>query len=106
MTLKEQVVAHWQRMHDDAEKVRKATGETPGTDQCAYCMRFFDKACLDCPIRATTGEPACYGSPYECAVEAWTEYCESGWHDDYKAAWQAAAQAEIDFLKTLPDKEA
>ena len=103
-SLKEQVIAHWQRMHDDAPGVYKSQGECPNNLNCAYCLTYKMHGCRGCPIMVASGKIVCYGTPYRNALDAWIFYKESDWNMAFKAAWQAAAVKMIEFLKGLPDE--
>lgn len=96
------------------EAIVAGTGEDHGADDCALCSLFAFRSedadgewrpCLGCPVRERTGQPGCSGSPYD----AWgsTQTLEDGavWrvHDD---ASRAAAQKQLDFLKSLRPAEA
>jgi len=103
-SLKEQVVAHWQRMHDGAPGVFKSREERPYNLHCAYCLAYKINNCRDCPIMIVSGQSTCRGTPYNIARDAWQAYQESGWAKEYKADWQIAAVKMIEFLKGLPDE--
>lgn len=96
-------IAHWKRMKENWK-----IDERPNASYCALCARF-DKyrdgiLCeIDgegCPVMEKTGQPACFGTPYEAAKNA---------HPRNKFEvtrlvilnWRRAAQAEIDFLESL-----
>lgn len=95
-------IAHWERMRDDPK-----CGEQPTVGFCALCEMFLDEArencCSGCPVFEETGLLMCQGSPYPRASLAW--YNLERWGEKYLPAWQQAAQAEIDFLKSLLPKE-
>jgi hypothetical protein len=74
-----------------------------GAKDCALCGLFLDDDCSGCPVRAKTGKPFCFDSPYVDASRAlvWWQDCDG-------APDQAlgAAQAEVAFLKSLLPEEA
>lgn len=87
-------VAHWERMQANWPE----SAESPDVDECALCQLFYnsthwDHCCYSCPIFNVTGQRFCIGTPYHAAARAFD--------GADAAAWQAAAQAEIDFLKSL-----
>lgn len=65
---------------------------------CALCRNFFVNGdCFGCPINDITGR-SCGGTPYfdaEAALFLWRK------GDGDVALWRTAAQAELDFLKSL-----
>lgn len=82
-----------------------------GPAACALCQLFRKRiwrdtiSCEDdnlgrCPVYKKTGEKGCEGSPYDGAVEAFGswEFLETPFR---RKMWQEAAQAELDFLKSL-----
>lgn len=90
-------IAHWER---------NVAAETPdgagvsGAD-CALCAEFRNKSenqCGGCPVRDKTGLICCLDTPYASAVSRFVS-----WIDDpsLRSAWRAAAQRELDFLKSL-----
>lgn len=92
-----------------------------GADNCPLCKlyRTFDddcvQSCAGCPVYLKTGEIGCKGTPYSEAAgkkTAWMMTPMTICGIEFYAAkdkWQEAAQAEIDFLKSLlpnePDEE-
>lgn len=67
-----------------------------GTYDCPLCIVFKSNTCQNCPVKDSTGEARCIGSPY------------SRWHlagGHYNIAdvpgRQRAAKDELDFLVTL-----
>lgn len=86
-------IEHWK------ENLR---AETPhdvklGAHHCPLCQLFIVKneKCDGCPIFETTGYYNCARTPYSKAsnTRGWWAFGSST-----KAEWEAAAQAEIDFL--------
>lgn len=94
-----------------------------GPNDCALCGIFFGlqkSNCHGCPVREQTGRAGCSESPYEEAVEARGDWREDfldlhgedpdEWEVSAEAmshlAWIVAAQAEVDFLKSLLPVEA
>ena len=97
-------IAKWER---NAEAT-KTSDVVLGVSDCPLCNLFWkldrDESCVGCPI-FSQGHFRCGGTPYDEA-----ELCHSQWDDDGDAesrdAFQAAAQAEVDFLKSLLPVEA
>jgi hypothetical protein len=70
-----------------------------GPNECALCRMYWEQHnCGECPVAAATGEPECDLTPFVDAWRAWGCWRES---DDMRDAWRQAAQAELDFLKSL-----
>ena len=72
-----------------------------GSKNCALCQAFFRNECFGCPVSASTRRFACRGTPYVNAARAgidWFYYPDSTKARD---AWRKAAQAELDFLRSL-----
>lgn len=81
-----------------------------GPTACPLCHLFntADTAdgeyCQMCPVSISTGKAFCAGSPYPTAATAlllWHNWRTAKARDE----WRAAAQAEIDFLRSLLPKE-
>lgn len=76
------------------EKIVAGTGLDKGPDNCPLCQLFYQDDCRGCPVYDFTGQIWCRGSPNE-----WYSQTEDG-----SAAEKSAAQAELDFLRSLlPD---
>ena len=86
------------------EEIVAGTGKDMGIYNCPLCVLFFErdkdysKRCIGCPVRKATGEPDCSGSPYD----NW-DYSNELYIPENEEA-TAAAQAELDFLKSLLPK--
>lgn len=106
MTIRDQVIAHWRRMRDDAPACDE-NKETPHGDSCLYCelWRLEDDGsnCIHCPISKAAGIIQCKFETYLEATEAWCDYRNSGWDSDFEAWWHVKADAMIKFLEGLPD---
>lgn len=90
-------IKHWEE-NVAAETPDKAT---TGPFECALCKLYWRDGCHGCPVRDATHKKDCDGSPY---VEA--DNALDRWHDDpaemiLKTEWRKAAQAELDFLRSL-----
>lgn len=73
-------VKHW-------EQVCKNPTTTPiGQKYCDLCELFWASGCTQCPVRLRTGLPGCQGTPYRKFITTLSK---------------EAAQAELDFLKSL-----
>jgi hypothetical protein len=71
---------------------------------CALCRAFIDLGCRGCPVFRKTERKFCKGSPYVDACKALKEW-KSG--DFGRRVFTIAAQAELDFLRSLlPSEEA
>ena len=88
-------IAKWEAIVD-------GTGVDKGSDNCPLCHLFIDMASIDdecekCPVMLETGLYSCKGTPYV------TQWLQVGDFDiSAKTPQQkAAAQAELDFLKSL-----
>lgn len=83
-----------------------------GTKNGALCDVFYRApwTCSGCPVAEKTGMPGCAGSPYQRADRALIAWVGAVFDDRdataAHAAWVAAAQAEIDFLRSLLPAEA
>ena len=71
-------------------------------DACPLCVLVFSAKgqgnCTGCPVVERTVQDDCKGSPYYDASRAL-----GAWNSDpnSRSEWQRAAQAEVDFLKSL-----
>ena len=72
------------------EGIVAGTEEDYGEDNCPLCKLFLKKDCEGCPVSARTGKGSCFGTPYRDTLRAFG-----------KEAYDTAAQAEVDFLKSL-----
>lgn len=92
------------------EKIVAGTGVDLGTDNCPLCevfrVRYDAKArpCVGCPVRARSGLPGCRGTPYD----VWMSETASDGFERVAGSAEAkvAAQAELDFLRSLLPPEA
>ena len=109
-------IKHWEE-NVAAEKPSEASALG---SSCALCIKFNNRdGCEGCPV-AEAGHPACAGSPWEDAYETlalWRAAVanEKEGHIGLGAAiaamvpasteapenWRKAAQAELDFLRSL-----
>lgn len=87
-------IKHWEENRD----VSTPIDVSYSSEDCALCQLFFYNHCIGCPIQERTGRALCEDTPYEDAVDA-----HSAWKNGYASQkdFQAAAQAEVDFLKSL-----
>lgn len=70
------------------------------SDNCALCQMFCDRygSCEGCPVADRTEEDSCQGSPWGAAYDALHKWkYGKGSHKGFRKA----AQAELDFLKSL-----
>lgn len=96
-------IAHWERMRDNL-----SYGERPDGKNCPLCQRAFENNqvnCEKCPVMRKTGLRGCYGTPWSDAHLAYIDAFAAS-PAKRKAAlevWKKAAQAEIEFLRSLLD---
>lgn len=86
------------------EAIVAGTGEDLGSDNCPLCAEFAEvdddySACQGCPVYERTKRRGCGGTPYD----DWSRAC---WLADLPRraetpVLKAAAQAELDFLRSL-----
>lgn len=92
----EKSIAHW-----EANARATTLGDIKlGTDHCALCHAYYSNDCQGCPVNARTGQAYCVGSPYN-AVHHAAERFEDNPTPETWGAYRRAAQAELDFLKSL-----
>lgn len=87
-------IAHWTRMRTD-----HTISETPFGTDCPLCSRYCKSSygkCEGCPVEEATGQANCAGTPWRVASNAWFHALRRN-----DSAWRKAAQAEIDFLRSL-----
>jgi hypothetical protein len=110
-TALDESIAHWERnMFGPFEEVGIHA------DECALCDLFYgggykdededDTLCLECPVRAATGQSQCKGSPWEDVQEAYQEAQRAQWGfggSMYLAelAFREAARKMLVFLMSL-----
>ena len=90
-------IAKWQAIVD-------GTGENQGPQNCPLCWMFRDDECRGCPVRERSGRHYCYGTPYTSFEDLDIAALECQDDDVRKALLVqrgVAAQAELDFLKSL-----
>ena len=98
-SLKEQIIEHWQRMHDDAPAMWKMYGEAPQSPCSIYCSDFHSSICKSCPITTVINCTYYTQSPYENARICWVTYRNSGWRESSKWDWLTYSKAMIKYLK-------
>lgn len=85
------------------EAIVDGTGEDTGANNCPLCQLFahgdtpLDDVCKGCPVEKATGHTSCHNSPYS----DWLATVCDPEHDQPSLA---AAQAELDFLRSLLPK--
>ena len=87
-------IKHWE------ENLAAESPEQASVDgeNCALCQTFTN--CRSCPVFFSTGLPQCENTPYylaRVALQRW-KFAQM---PAQKKVWEEAAQAEIDFLKSL-----
>jgi len=85
---------------------RNALAKTPDDaeiwdDTCKLCHLFIMDDCKGCPVRASTGENYCEGSPWDRAAKALTEWEFHAGCRNARARFRRAAKAEANFLRSL-----
>src|SRR5690348_14984499 len=90
------------------ERIVAGHGTDEGVDNCPLCKLFYgsddtdEPYCDGCPIRTITGRAFCLGSPYE----RWADMFHFGMtRSVVDKDTLVAAQAELDFLKSLLPKK-
>ncbi|MDH5259258.1 MAG: hypothetical protein OEX07_14685 [Gammaproteobacteria bacterium] len=94
-------VNHWKRMLKLTSKDIRAGKEKPNITNCAFCRVYLNYAngCKGCPIKSTTGNHACMGTPYQAAADL---YADIRIYNKKKlSSFRKAVQKEIDFLESL-----
>jgi hypothetical protein len=91
-------IRHWEE---------NLAAETPdhvhtGPSRCLLCQRFhMNPNCGGCPVSQYTGQKNCRGTPYAVANRRHSFWDSMPDSDEHKERWREAAQAELDFLKSL-----
>lgn len=90
--------AHWRRMATG----KRRKGEGPSADSCAFCKMFLNEVsgCDGCPVKNTTGEDYCRGTPFDKAYT--TFHCENAGPNS--VLFRRAAHRELAFLESLLPK--
>ena len=102
-------IAHWER-----NAAAQTLGDIKmGTDHCALCRDYYENDCVGCPVKQRNGRMYCRNSPYSKAVRAAErleelisvgdrpqEEIQRAWEK-----WRAAAEAEVNFLKSLRETQ-
>jgi hypothetical protein len=93
-------IAHWERNVAAVEPHEVSTG--PGS--CALCRMFFweKDVCQGCPVATHPDNTGCRGTPYSDAFKAWGLWLRQ---KAPRQEFRIAAQAELDFLKSLLPKD-
>jgi len=97
--MKEDTVAHWQRMHDNPEDCLKR-GEFLNRLHCAFCVEYWADRCINCPIYLDTDAICCEETNYGEALLAWGIYHDNPTPETLDN-WQQEAYIMIDYLKEL-----
>jgi len=96
------------------EAIVAGTGADRGGSNCPLCQMFAtnldldeDDLCIGCPVRAKTDLPECRDTPYFAFSRTASHYDDGSKRAETPVA-VAAAQAELDFLRSLlpPAEEA
>lgn len=107
----EKSIKHWEEnvAAETPEQARTAAAD------CALCEAFCIRprssaACVGCPVYEATGEILCGDTPYnraDLALNTWVHSTGYGGEAaaDARESWRKAAQAELDFLKSLRPRE-
>ncbi len=98
-------IAHWERMRDFT-KTDQFNEEGPSSHHCALCQTYRANYCRGCSVSDFTRTTGCAKTPYQAAVKAYYIILVTrGPSRKTWKAWREAAQAEIDFLKSLLEDE-
>lgn len=99
-------IKHWEE-NAAAKTLRHSS--TSGFD-CALCKAFPTETCDGCPVAKAVGVPLCKETPYMTAYYARVRWYKAALDDrtieqetEAREAFQAAARAEVEFLKGLRD---
>jgi hypothetical protein len=99
-------IKHWE---ENAAATHWSEADVAGTS-CALCDEFYDwpsddyPCCGGCPVAEKTGYAGCNGSPYYSASFAfyrWPHRHNEGQGEAAAKEFRRAAQAELDFLRSL-----
>lgn len=82
-------IKHW----EENAAVQNFSDAAISSRNCALCAKFFDYACVGCPVYERTGYKVCKSTPY---VEA----CDLKFNGTLER-FKIAAQKEVEFLKSL-----
>jgi hypothetical protein len=98
----EESIEHWERLASGNTR----PGEGIGPEDCALCGRFKSDATLGCehdgelcPVAAATGKNYCRNTPHANVINC-SRY-RNAETKEMRSIFTAAAQAELDFLKSL-----
>ena len=89
---------------------KNVAAETPdgvhyGSDSCALCKMFRPylcwHECKGCPVSIRSGVMYCDKTPYSRANRMYVEWVNDPSNIFLRDQWREAAQAELDFLKSL-----
>jgi hypothetical protein len=95
------------------ERIVAGTGIDHGSRNCPLCQKFApprwedsetEMPCEGCPVMVATGLDRCRGSPYDKYAKALNLH-SMFYSKSVEMALKAAAQAELDFLKSLLPNE-
>lgn len=90
-------IEHW----DWNSKAEKPEDVRVGRTYCALCDLFWLYACEGCPVLAKTTRKGCSLTPYETALDEYQVWIDNPEYSGFRRHFKAAAQAELDFLKSL-----
>jgi hypothetical protein len=87
-------IRHWE------ENVAAETPDAASVSatRCSLCTAFPDEGCTGCPVRERTGQSECVDTPYYDAQPALWDWRHN---QGSRERFRTAAQAELDFLKSL-----
>ncbi len=86
------------------ERIVRGTGGSQGSDNCPLCQIFLrdNERCYGCPVQKAVRKHLCRGTPYaDLWIPADTAYEFSEGHMAKNDESRLAAQAELDFLRSL-----
>jgi hypothetical protein len=97
-----QAIEHWEQ-NVKAESISKVDTTS---QSCPLCGLYLRNGCIGCPVNKFTKHTHCDETPYKAAHLAYVAWMGASEHlTRYKEAFRVAAQAEVDFLKSLVEKE-
>jgi hypothetical protein len=104
MNLKSKVIKHWE---ENLERVKNKERPCTGSATCAYCQKYIETDCIDCPIQIATDKVRCRGTPYPLVMKVVEKLRELHFSSNVESSLWAeltsAVEAELEFLRSLPN---
>ena len=95
----EQLIEHW----EENARAEDPTDVKLEPKEYALCQLFLwnnKSPCEGCPVSIRTGDPFCWGTPYDEAHRLW-QHWRLNPHIEAQINLQTAAKKEVEFLKSL-----